>query len=214
MVKVTVNGTCREYEDGITYETLAQEHQQEYEHRIILDVAGGKIKELHKKVDKDVTVTFQTLSDRVGHDTYVRSAVMLLIKAISDVAGSPEEGEVSVEFTIGRGLYCVPKGRLAERVVIADGEEERQMEAEFVDRVKERMVEMVFPLPRRLIPRTRRSRFSKHREWMIRSGCSAIGEALILTFTAWTGIMTIITAIWCRIPAICSILICFLIRRE
>lgn len=121
MVKVTVNGTCREYEDGITYETLAQEHQQEYEHRIILAVAGGKIKELHKKVDKDVTVTFQTLSDRVGHDTYVRSAVMLLIKAISDVAGSPEEGEVSVEFTIGRGLYCVPKGRLAERVVIADG---------------------------------------------------------------------------------------------
>ena len=110
MVKVTVNGTCREYEDGITYETLAQEHQQEYEHRIILAVAGGKIKELHKKVDKDVTVTFQTLSDRVGHDTYVRSAVMLLIKAISDVAGSPEEGEVSVEFTIGRGLYCVPKG--------------------------------------------------------------------------------------------------------
>ena len=51
MVKVTVNGTCREYEDGITYETLAQEHQQEYEHRIILAVSGGKIKELHKKVD-------------------------------------------------------------------------------------------------------------------------------------------------------------------
>lgn len=49
MVKVTVNGTCREYEDGITYETLAQEHQQEYEHRIILAVAGGKIKELHKR---------------------------------------------------------------------------------------------------------------------------------------------------------------------
>lgn len=155
MVKVTVNGTCREYEDGITYETLAQEHQQEYEHRIILAVAGGKIKELHKKVDKDVTVTFQTLSDRVGHDTYVRSAVMLLIKAISDVAGSPEEGEVSVEFTIGRGLYCVPKGRLAERVVIADGEEERQMEAEFVDRVKERMAEMVaagLPITKKAYP--------------------------------------------------------------
>lgn len=217
MVKVTVNGTCREYEDGITYETLAQEHQQEYEHRIILAVAGGKIKELHKKVDKDVTVTFQTLSDRVGHDTYVRSAVMLLIKAISDVAGSPEEGEVSVEFTIGRGLYCVPKGRLAERVVIADGEEERQMEAEFVDRVKERMAEMVaagLPITKKAYPTDERSRFSKHREWMIRSGCSAIGEALILTFTAWTGIMTIITAIWCRIPAICSISICFPIRRE
>ena len=70
MVKVTVNGICREYEDGITYERLAQEHQQEYEHRIILAVADNKIKELHKKVDKDVTVAFQTLSDRSNCSGY------------------------------------------------------------------------------------------------------------------------------------------------
>ena len=143
MVKVTVNGICREYEDGITYERLAQEHQQEYEHRIILAVADNKIKELHKKVDKDVTVAFQTLSDRVGHDTYVRSAVMLLIKAISDVAGSPGAGKVSVEFTIGQGLYCIPKGILAEKVTAADGEEEKQIDASFVAKVKERMRAMV-----------------------------------------------------------------------
>ena len=30
MVKVTVNGICREYENGVTYEKLAQEHQAEY----------------------------------------------------------------------------------------------------------------------------------------------------------------------------------------
>ena len=47
MVKVTVNGICREYENGVTYEKLAQEHQAEYDHRIILAIANGKIKELH-----------------------------------------------------------------------------------------------------------------------------------------------------------------------
>ena len=46
MVKVTVNGICREYENGVTYEKLAQEHQAEYDHRIILAIANGKIKEL------------------------------------------------------------------------------------------------------------------------------------------------------------------------
>ena len=103
MVKVTVNGICREYENGVTYEKLAQEHQAEYDHRIILAIANGKIKELHKTVDRDAAVTFQTLADRVGHDTYIRSAIMLLINAISDIAGSPRAGKVSVEFSIGRG---------------------------------------------------------------------------------------------------------------
>ena len=88
-------------------------------------------------------MAFQTLSDRVGHDTYVRSAVMLLIKAISDVAGSPGAGKVSVEFTIGQGLYCIPKGILAEKVTAADGEEEKQIDASFVAKVKERMRAMV-----------------------------------------------------------------------
>ena len=49
MVKVTVNGTCREYEDGITYETLAQEHQQEYEHRIILPLREGRSRSFIKR---------------------------------------------------------------------------------------------------------------------------------------------------------------------
>ena len=78
MVKVTVNGICREYENGVTYEKLAQEHQAEYDHRIILAIANGKIKELHKTVDRDAAVTFQTLADRVGHDTYIRSASCFL----------------------------------------------------------------------------------------------------------------------------------------
>lgn len=143
MVKVTVNGICREYENGVTYEKLAQEHQAEYDHRIILAIANGKIKELHKTVDRDAAVTFQTLADRVGHDTYIRSAIMLLIKAISDIAGSPRAGKVSVEFSIGRGYYCIPRGELAEKVICADGEEDGQIEAGFVEQVRKRMWELV-----------------------------------------------------------------------
>lgn len=209
MVKVTVNGICREYENGVTYEKLAQEHQAEYDHRIILAIANGKIKELHKTVDRDAAVTFQTLADRVGHDTYIRSAIMLLIKAISDIAGSPRAGKVSVEFSIGRGYYCIPRGELAEKVICADGEEDGQIEAGFVEQVRKRMWELVerrLPISKKAIPRTRQSRFSMPREWRIRSGCSVTGAAPISMSIVWTVIMTITTAIWCRIPDICNIL--------
>ena len=103
MVKVTVNGECREYRSPVTYEQLAGEHQREYGHRIVLAVANNKIKDLYKNVAKDVTVTFQTTADRIGHDTYVRSASMLMLKAVSDVSGSMQAGKASGEFSIGRG---------------------------------------------------------------------------------------------------------------
>ena len=143
MVKVTVNGICREYRSPVTYEQLAGEHQKEYDHRIVLAVANNKIRELYKNVAKDVTVTFQTTADRIGHDTCVRSACMLMLKAISDVAGSPQEGKASVEYSIGRGYFCLPKGKLAERVVTGSQDGEGRIDPSFVEQVKTRMQELV-----------------------------------------------------------------------
>lgn len=155
MVKVTVNGECREYRSPVTYEQLACEHQKEYEHKIVLAVANNKIKELYKNVAKNVTVTFQTTADRIGHDTYVRSACMLLLKAVSDVAGSPQKGKASVEFSIGRGYFCMPKGALAAEVVSREAEGEGRIDPSFVERVKTRMRELVqenLPIMKRAYP--------------------------------------------------------------
>lgn len=143
MVRVTVNGECKEYRTPVTYEQLAAEHQKEYDHKIVLAVANNKTKELYKNVAKDVTVTFLTVKDRIGHDTYVRSACMLLIKAISDVAGSPEAGKVSIEFSIGKGTFCMPKGSLAEKVLSEGTDGYKQIDPAFVEKVRERMLELV-----------------------------------------------------------------------
>ncbi len=153
MVKVTVNGVCRQYRSPVTYEQLAAEHQKEYDHKIALAVANNKIKELYKNVAKDVTVTFQTTADRIGHDTYVRSACMLMLKAVSDVAGSPQEGKASVEFSIGRGYFCMPRGALAQKLV--SGEGAGRIDPSFVQKVKERMQELVredIPVMKRAYP--------------------------------------------------------------
>ena len=155
MVKVTVNGECREYRSPVTYEQLAGEHQGEYGHRIVLAVANNKIKELYKNVAKDVTVTFQTTADRIGHDTYVRSACMLMLKAVSDVSGSLQEGKASVEFSIGRGYFCLPKGNLAARVVSRSGDGRERIDPSFVEQVKMRMQELVrenLPIMKRAYP--------------------------------------------------------------
>ena len=87
MVTVTIDGKAKQYEEGTTYETIVQEYQAQYNNTIALVAANGKIKELFKKVKKDCEVSFFTLKDSVGHKTYVRSAIMLLIKALRDVAG-------------------------------------------------------------------------------------------------------------------------------
>ena len=153
MVKVTVNGVCRQYRSPVTYEQLAAEHQKEYDHKIALAVANNKIKELYKNVAKDVTVTFQTTADRIGHDTYVRSACMLMLKAVSDVAGSPQEGKASVEFSIGRGYFCMPRGALAQKLV--SGEGAGRIDPSFVQKVKERERELVredIPVMKRAYP--------------------------------------------------------------
>ena len=155
MVKVTVNGECREYRSPVTYEQLAGEHQGEYGHRIVLAVANNKIKELYKNVARDVTVTFQTTADRIGHDTYVRSASMLMLKAVSDVSGSLQEGKASVEFSIGRGYFCLPKGNLAARVVSRSGDGRERIDPSFVEQVKMRMQELVrenLPIMKRAYP--------------------------------------------------------------
>lgn len=110
MAKITINGVTKEYENGTSFETIVNEYQKEYNNEIALVTENGKIRELHKTVEKNADIEFITLRDNIGHKAYERSATMLFVKALSDVIGSKKEGKVKVEFAIGRGLYCSPQG--------------------------------------------------------------------------------------------------------
>ena len=99
-------------EKTVTYQELAGQAQKTEKHQIVLAIADGKIRELFQTAKEGEEISFLTTADRIGHDTWVRSAVMLLMKAASDVAGSLQKGKLKVEFSIGRGLYCSPRCRL------------------------------------------------------------------------------------------------------
>lgn len=129
MVKIKINGEEKLYEEGIKYEIIAKEYQQLYNEPIALVFVNGKIRELMKRVDKDCELGFATYGDPIGHKTYVRSAIMLLMKAIKDVAGCEAAAATKVEFAIGAGYYCRPK----------DGVE---LDDKQIVRIKERMQEL------------------------------------------------------------------------
>ena len=119
------------YPVGTTYEQIAEEFQEEYNGLIALVISNGKIRELTKKVEKDCVISFLTLKDNIGHKTYERTATMMLIKAVYDVLEKDQHvKQVKVEFAIGQGFFCSVDGDF-------------KITQPFVDRINERMTEMV-----------------------------------------------------------------------
>ena len=129
MVRIKINGDEKLYEEGIKYEIIAKEYQHLYDEPIALVFVNGKIRELMKRVDRDCDLGFATYGDSIGHKTYVRTAIMMLMKAIKDVAGPDVAAATKVEFAIGAGYYCRQK----------DGAE---FDDKQIELIKERMNEL------------------------------------------------------------------------
>lgn len=127
MAKITIDGVTGEYPDGITYEEIADAYQDRYENTIALVLEDGKIRELIKTVHKDCTLSFLTLKDSIGHKAYVRTAVMVLLRAAADVI---PEANIKVEFAIGPGYYC-------------DVRMEKKLTGDMVKQIRARMQELV-----------------------------------------------------------------------
>lgn len=127
MAKITIDGVTEEYPDGMTYEEIADAYQDRYENTIALVLEDGKIRELIKTVHKDCTLSFLTLKDSIGHKAYVRTAVMVLLRAAADVI---PEANIKVEFAIGPGYYC-------------DVRMEKKLTEDMVKQIRARMQELV-----------------------------------------------------------------------
>ncbi len=127
MAKITIDGVTGEYPDGMTYEEIADAYQDRYENTIALVLEDGKIRELIKTVHKDCTLSFLTLKDSIGHKAYVRTAVMVLLRAAADVI---PEANIKVEFAIGPGYYC-------------DVRMKKKLTEDMVKQIRARMQELV-----------------------------------------------------------------------
>ena len=129
MVTVTIEGNKKQYPIGTTYEVIAAEYQDKYDGLIGLVAVDGKIKELFKQVKKDCEISFFTLKDDVGNKTYVRTATMLFLKAVSDVFGDNVAQTARVEFAVKNGTYIAAPDKLTAS-------------AENAEKIKNRMKEL------------------------------------------------------------------------
>lgn len=130
MYSVQIGSEVRRYEAGTMYRKIAGDYQAEYENDIVLVFVDGKLQELHKKLEKDCTMSFVTTGDTVGHKTYKRSMSLMLVKAVYDVAGHENVKKVRIHYSLSKGYYCTAEGNF-------------DLTQEFLGKVEARMTEMV-----------------------------------------------------------------------
>lgn len=141
MVQIKIDGEMREYPEGTTWLTVAEEYQSQYEEDILLVRVNGKLQELHKRV-KEGELRFVTARDKPGHAAYQRSLSLLLMKAFYAVVGEEKVERVIVDFSLGRGFFVEARGDFTA-------------DEKLLGRVKEKMMEYVgqkIPIVKRSLP--------------------------------------------------------------
>lgn len=130
MYNVTIQGETKQYPEGISYGDIVKEYKGTTEAPVILVMADGRLRELHKHLKSDCEIQFVTTKDPIGYKTYCRSATMILLKAIYDVAGQENIDKVVIHYSIGDGYYFTMKGPM-------------ELTQDFIDRVKAQMHKIV-----------------------------------------------------------------------
>ena len=107
MPTVMIKGAIHQYDKGVTFESIVREYQEQYNNSIALIFFNGKMRELNKRLERDGVLSFITTKESAGHNAYVRTAQMLLVKAVRDIL--KEQGNsvhVKIEFALGNAIYC------------------------------------------------------------------------------------------------------------
>ena len=109
MVQVNIGTECRNYPEDTTWLQVAEEYQKQYGDDILLVKIGGKLQELHKRV-REGELEFITAREKPGMATYQRSITLMMLKAFYSVAGAEKVKKVSVDFSLGNGVFVEAEG--------------------------------------------------------------------------------------------------------
>lgn len=130
MKNVIIGGETRLYLRGTRYEEIVKDFTPEGEEPAILVKVNGKVSELHKLLKEDCTLEMISVSDPEGFAAFRRTAVLILTKAIYDVAGLEKLEKVVSHFALGAGIYFTVHGDVI-------------MDQAFLDQVKQKMQELI-----------------------------------------------------------------------
>jgi uridine kinase len=130
MAIVTIDGRKKEYPIGTSYAEIAKEYQSQIENDILLVKVNGKLSELNRTLTRDCTLYFITAKDLSGIKVYERSVLLMMLRAVFQVAGREKIDNVWVRFSVIRGVYIEIEGSV-------------EITENFLQEVKEKMLQMV-----------------------------------------------------------------------
>ncbi len=133
-MKLIVEGKELEREKGVKLSELAEELRGA-ENNVLLATVNGRLKELWKPVEEDAEIKFLTLESKDGRRAYERALIFVMIKAVHDSFPYEAIERVSVEYSIGNGLYCELHG--------ARIEENTPLPAGMTETIRQRMEELI-----------------------------------------------------------------------
>ncbi len=108
-VTVTIDGKEYTYPEGITYREITKQFEDDYSREILLVMEGSRLRELHHKVHEDVKISFVYYTDPAGYKAYQRSLCLLMLKAVDYIGFHSPKAEVTIHYSMGKGLYCTAK---------------------------------------------------------------------------------------------------------
>lgn len=110
MISVRILGKLREYPYDTPYSKIAEDFRESVRYPIVLVMKDKTLCELHKKLKRDGELEFITTADEIGHQTYKRSASLLLLKALYHVSGHGRIRKVILHFSVSSGYYYTIDG--------------------------------------------------------------------------------------------------------
>lgn len=128
--KVTIEGAMKEFLVGTSYGEVIKEFDLKTDSPIVVVIANGMLRELHKTLKEDCEIQVLTLTDNIGHQTYKRSVSFLMLKAIYKIGGQENIDKVILHHSVGDGFYYTIEGNVP-------------ITSEFLAKVKTYMMEQV-----------------------------------------------------------------------
>ena len=129
-IEIEILGEKKQYPYGITCGEVAKEYEGKTKYPIVLVLVNGKLCEFHKQLEKSGVLEFVTTADEIGHQTYKRSASLLLLKAVYHVAGREKIRKATLHYSVSSGYYYTIDGSIC-------------LDQNFLDQVKAYMLELV-----------------------------------------------------------------------
>ncbi|EHL11800.1 hypothetical protein HMPREF9625_00630 [Oribacterium parvum ACB1] len=130
-MKVTSKGKSIEVEKGSRFQDIVPLFSDQEKYPLLLAKVGSKIYELHKKVpEEDCEIEWITIQNRIGLQSYQRSAVFMLLKAFFHHCKGVKGFNVTIDYTLGGGFYGYISG-------------EQKLTTELLSKVKSTMQDYV-----------------------------------------------------------------------